>query len=195
MKLTPRNCLWLGLAAMIGLSLLWKWMPAQVSVGRLCDLPTAGFGFAGRDLPLTETEARIYRRAEVVKRFYQAGGQPFILTAVDGAHDRHAVHDPIYCLRGDGWQVVREQIVPVPGGRATLLSLARSGRHTEVVFWFTDRRERHSSAWRAWWLSLLHRVSFGQSGCEPALVLLQPGAAEMPHWASLFARCPFLFEL
>lgn len=195
MKLTSRNWLWIGLGSMIVLSLLWKWMPAQASGGRLSGLPTSGLGFVGRDMPLTDVEAQIYRQAEVVKRFYQAGGQPFILTAVDGAHDRHAVHDPIYCLRGAGWQVVREQVVTVPGGCATRLNLTRSGRNTEVVFWFTDRRVRHSSAWRAWWMSLLHRISFGQSGCEPALVLLQPGDVETPNWDSLFARCPFLFEV
>lgn len=195
MKDTPRHWLWVGLGALVLLSLLWEWIPAQVPARRLDLLPTEGLGFVSRDLPLSETEAQVYRQVETVKRFYQAREQRFLLTAVDGSRNRHAVHDPLYCFRGDGWQVVREQSVAVPGGRAKRLSLARSGRRTEAVFWFTDGRERYASAGRAWWRSLLRRLTFGRSGGEPVLVLLQPASREAPDWGTVFARCPFLFEL
>jgi len=105
------------------------------------------------------------------------------------------VHDPLYCIRGDGWQVVGEQTLVVPGGHARRLTLARSDRRTEVVFWFTDGRERYDSAWRTWRQSLSRRLTFGRSGREPALVLLQPANGETPSWNSVFAQCPFLFEI
>ena len=195
MKLTPRNWLWVGLGLMVLLSLIWNWMPAQLPQGRWKMLPAEGLGFASRELPLNATETKVYRQAETVKRIYQAGGQRFILTVVDGSRNRHAVHDPLYCFRGDGWQVTHEQTVAVPGGQARLLNLARAERRAEVVFWFTDGRERHCSAWRAWWLSLLQRLTLGKYGGAPALVLLQPATPEAPNWNSVFARCPFLFDL
>lgn len=195
MKLTSRHWLWLGLAVVALLSGLWSWRPMDKSAGRLAILPLEGFGFSSRDLPLNQTEIQTYRQAEAIKRLYQTKGQRFILTAVDGSRNRHAVHDPLYCFRGDGWQVLRQQLVTVPGGHAKLLTLTRSGRQTEVVFWFTDGRERHDSAGRVWWLSLCRRVTFGWAGQEPALVLLQPGNGETPAWSGVFAQCPFLFEL
>ena len=195
MKITPRHWLWFGLGIVVLLSLLRNFVPAGEPVRRLSLLPKDGLGFVSHDLPLNQTEVQVYRQVETVKRLYHARGQRFILTVVDGSGDRHAVHDPLYCFRGDGWQVVRQQTVAVPGGRARLLTLERSGRRTEVVFWFTDGRERYASAWRAWWLSVMHRLTFGKSYGEPVLVLLQPASDETPSWSSVFAQCPFLFEI
>ena len=196
MRILSRQWLWVALGVMVLFSLLWSRVPTGRSSVRLQALPLKGFGFVGQDLPLNQTEQQVYREAEAIKRLYLARGQRFILTAIDGARDRHAVHDPLYCFRGDGWQVVRQQTLAVPGGRAKLLTLARSGRQTEVVFWFSDGRERHDSVWRSWWLGLRHRLSLGQAGGhEPSLVLLQPVDNEAPAWNSVFAQCPFLFEI
>ena len=195
MKVTPRQWLWVGLGFMILFSLMWSSVIAGVPSGRLKSTPQQGLGFSSRDLPLNPTESQVYRQAEVLKRLYQIHGQRFILTAVDGARDRHAIHDPLYCFSGDGWQVIRRQTLVVPRGHANLLTLARSGRQTEVVFWFTDSRERYASAWRAWWVSLCRRLTFGQAGHEPALILLQPANDEAPIWSNVFAQCPFLFEI
>lgn len=189
------NWLWIALGATALLCLVWERFPDRATAERFKLLPVQGFGFAGRDLPLNTTETQVYHKAHVVKRLYQAGAERFILTAIDGSRNRHAVHDPLYCFRGAGWQVVREQALAVPGGQAKLLSLTRFGRRTDVVFWFTNGRERQASAGRAWWLSLLHRLTFGKYGSETALVLLQPGGAETPGWSDVFARCPFLFEI
>ena len=128
MKLTSRHWLWLGLAVVALLSGLWSWRPMDKSAGRLAILPLEGFGFSSRDLPLNQTEIQTYRQAEAIKRLYQTKGQRFILTAVDGSRNRHAVHDPLYCFRGDGWQVLRQQLVTVPGGHAKLLTLMMSLR-------------------------------------------------------------------
>ena len=184
----------LDLAPLVLLSLAWRWIPAPGSPDRWKLLPRAGLGFVSREVPLTPVETEVYRHTEAVKRLYQAGTDRFVLTAVDGSRDRHAVHEPLYCFRGDGWQVVSAQTLPVPGGCARRLNLTRAGRHTEVVFWFTDGRERHASAGRAWWRHLLSRLTLGSLGGEPALVLLQPASTEAPVWTRLFARCPFLFE-
>ncbi len=195
MKDTPRNWLWVGLGAAVLLSLLWNWVPRGGSSRNLSRLPLTGLGFVGRNLPLNEIEKQVYGQAETVKRLYLGRRLRFVMTAIDGSRNRHAVHDPLYCFRGGGWQVIREQSLPVPGGQARLLLLDQAGRRSEVVFWFTDGRQRYSSAWRTWWLSLSRRLTFGRSGGEPALVLLQPANEETPDWSSVFAQCPFLFEI
>ena len=189
------NWLWVALAAVVLLSLFWDRVPARGAGNRFGALPASGFQFASRDLPLNEVEKQVYHQAEVVKRLYQVGSQRFVLTAIDASRNRHAVHDPLYCFRGAGWQVARRQTLPVVGGAAELLSLSRADRHTEVVFWFTNARERHTSAGRAWWMSFMSRLSFGKYGDDAALILLQPGDKDAPAWNEVFAQCPFLFEI
>lgn len=152
-------------------------------------------GFSSQDLSLNPAEAQIYRKAESLKRLYQTRKSRFVLTAVDGTHNRHAVHDPLYGFRGDGWQVIARDTIQVPGGRATRLTLEKSGSRTEAVFWFTNGRERCDSAWRAWWMGLCLRVMPQQGSRAPALVLLQGTQGESPAWDNVFAQCPFLFEI
>jgi len=195
MNAKPHRLLWLGLGALIVVSLLWDRLPSSASASRLGGLPQDGFGFASRELPLNDTETQLYRQAATVKRLYQAGGQRFVLTAIDGSRNRHAVHDPLYCFRGDGWQVAGTQDFPVSGGHAKLLKLTRSGLQTEVLFWFTNGKTRQASAWQAWRQSVLRRDTLGRYGNEPVLILLQPATSETPIWSRVFARCPFLFQL
>jgi len=196
MKIKPRlNWLWIALVAMVLVSLMWDRFPGAPVAGRFGSLPTQGFRYVSRDLPLNEVELQVYHHAGVVKRLYQVGSQRFVLTAIDGSRNRHAVHDPLYCFRGAGWQVDRKQDLAVPGGSVQWLSLARSGQRKEVVFWFTNGQERYGSAGRAWWMSLWSRLSFGKCGSDAALVLLQPGEADPPAWNDIFAQCPFLFEI
>jgi hypothetical protein len=195
MKPTHRQLLWIGLGIALLVVLIPDSSPSHEARPRLMTLPEKGLSFTSQDLALNPTEAQVYRKADSVKRLYQTRRARFILTAVDGTHNRHAVHDPLYCFRGDGWDVVQRDTLQVPGGRATRLILARSGHRTEAVFWFTNGRERCDSAWRAWWMGLCRRVMPNSGSHEPALVLLQGIQGESPAWASVFAQCPFLFEL
>jgi hypothetical protein len=195
MKTVARNRLWFGLALVLAISLLWEFMPVWSPDNRLGVLPTSGLGLTSRDLPLNETEAQVYRQARVVKRVYQVTGQQFLLIAIDGSRDRHAVHDPLYCFRGAGWNVRQRLPLQIPGGVASHLLLTRSGQTSEAVFWFSDGRHRHVSVVRAWWQSAWRRLTFGRSGHEPVLIVLQPIAGETVDWNAVLSRCPFLFEI
>ena len=192
---TRFNWLWIALPAMVLIGLLWDQLPAHRSSGRFATLPAQGNGFTSMDLPLNGSETVVYRDAEVVKRIYRSGDQTFILTAIDSSRNRHAVHDPTYCFRGAGWQIVREQSMKVPGGSAKMLSLARSGRQVEVVYWFTNVSEKHISPGHAWWLGMVNRLTFGQCGSSTALVVLQPKEGDTLRWGELLARSPFLFQI
>lgn len=195
MKTNARNLsLWVALIALVLLGILWG-SPGGTPGGRFKALPLTGPGFVGRDLPLDEVERQVYQRAESLKRLYLLDDTRFVLTAIDGTGNRHAVHDPLYCFRGAGWQVASEHAITVPGGEAKWLQLSREGHQTEVVFWFSNAGEHHTSASRAWKLGLWHRLSFGRGGSETALVVLQPGEDASPNWTNLFARFPLAFQL
>ena len=195
MKKTTQRWLWIALGLTVVLSVAWRWLPTGGSAGRLSALPLQGFGYSGRDLPLTPAEVQVYQKADAIKRLYQTRSERFVLTAIDGANNRHAVHDPLYCFRGDGWQVLQQRGLTLPGGQASLLTLGRGDQRAEALFWFTNGRERHTSATRAWLMSLWKKATFGHAGYEPKLVVLQPVTGGTANWDRIFAQCPFLFEI
>lgn len=184
MNTVAKKLLWIGLGLAVVLSVLWSSIPLPDAGKRLSTLPIRGLGFASQEIPLTATEKSIYGEATAVKRVYQFGHRRFILVAIDGTRNRHAVHDPLYCFRGAGWLPASEERFPISGGEACRVRLHRDREEAEALFWFTDGRTRHGSAMRYWWQTTLRRLTFGKSGGEPVLMLLQPAAGEPSAWES-----------
>ena len=195
MKQLLFKTLWAVLIAAVALGLALELRPQRPQGSRLGTLPLQGFGLNGRDLPLSESEASFYRQVRVVKRLYQAGDARFTLLAVDGANDRHVLHDPLYCFRGAGWEVTGNSDVPMPGGQGRRVRLAKGTRSVEAMYWFSDGRQRHTSALRLWWQSVVRRVGLQGDAGTPALLLLQPVAGTTVNWHDLPTRFPQLFTL
>ncbi len=176
------------------LAVVWDRVPLADAQDRVSHIVTAGLGFASREIPLNETEKSIFGAAKVFKRMYRVGREDFVVVIIDGAHNRHAVHDPSYCIRGAGWTITGQRPLPVPGGTATVLSLSKQGEAREAMFWFSDGRERHARVARCWWQMALRRLTFGASGPDPVLVLVQPLATGTANWERLPAQLPTLFD-
>jgi len=193
--MTRRYLIWVALVSAVLIGLLWQWLPLPDASRRLADLPANGPGFTGRDLPLSGAESSVFEGATVLKRLYQVGDRRFLLTVIDGTRRRQAIHDPLYCLRGAGWQVVLDQPTVLPGGSARWIQASRDGVHAEALTWFTDGRLRHGSISRYWWQTTLRRLSLGRSGPEPLLVQLQPVGAGTADWGRLLKEMPDLVRL
>lgn len=194
-KSSGRKILWLALLLVAVGCILWELLPETRETSRLTQLPLKGFGFAGRDVPLTEAEATVFKRAAVLKRLYQVGGDRFVLLAVDSAGDRHAVHDPLYCFRGAGWSVASEVPVGLPGGESKLVRLVNGERSAEALYWMTDGEKRHASVLKAWWQATLRRLGLRPAAQATVLVLLQPLSGGDVHWAETLDRFPELLKL
>lgn len=193
---SPRQ---LSLTIAIALTLtavcVWEFVKLPDASPRLAALPTAGLNYASRELPLTSGEKEIYGPARVVKRLYQVGRQRFVLVAVDGSRNRHAVHDPLYCFRGAGWIVSVAQDQPVPGGSARVVTLSQGPASAQAVYWFSDGRTRHASAPRYWWQTALRRLTLGRSGPEPILVLVHNTTGDSGGLPAALEQIPALFTL
>ncbi|ABB24251.1 exosortase-associated EpsI family protein [Pelodictyon luteolum] len=187
--------LWALLAMAVLFGTAAEWHTPGVSTDRLAALRKNGSLFASRPLPFSPEETAFYGTVRVLKRFYQCWNGAFILIAIDGSANRHAVHDPLYCIKGAGWEITESRRLVVDGGTATLLSLTRKGQQREAVFWFSDGSSRHSSVLRYWLQTTLRRLTFGASGKEPVLLILQSIEHDRPDWQSLLERCLFLFEV
>lgn len=182
--------LWGAIALAVVMGLLWQLFPLPDAGERLAALPERGLMMAAEDLPLTEAEERIYTEARVLKRLVQVRGQRVILTIIDGTQNRHAVHDPLFCFRGAGWDVVDTAAFPVEWGQAQRVSLRKRGETADALYWFTDGRRAFDRSVTYWWRTTLRRISLGASGEEPVLVVLSPANDRPIQWERLLAEWP-----
>ncbi|MSU57144.1 MAG: exosortase-associated EpsI family protein [Pedosphaera sp.] len=190
-----RNLLWLGLAVAVALGLLWQFYPLPDAQDRVRAFPVSGLTFNGQELTYPEYMRGLFGKATVTKRGYEVGGQRVIVWIVDGTRNRHAVHDPLYCLRGDGWQVVSKNSFPVDGGEAQLIRAQKNGREAESLLWYSDGQVRHASAARYWWQATLRRLTLGRAGHEPVLITVQAVGNAPINWRQLADQFRPLFEL
>ncbi len=177
-----RSLAWFGTTLAIACGAIWDFQPRSDRSERLASIPIHAKCFDGQDLSLTDDERAIIGRASIVHRQYRCDTREFILTAIDGSRNRHAVHDPRYCFTGAGWKVIAESELAVPHGRARWLKLSRDDDQLDVLFWLTNGGTRHASFLRYWWQTTLRRLTLGHSGQEPVLVVVQSFGADQPAW-------------
>ena len=87
--------------------------------------------------------------------------------------ERSAVHDPMYCFAGAGYKVISDLPMTVEGGVARCLFISQGGKRSRIVYWFSNGESRHSSILAYWFNTTIRRITFGLSGPEPVLVIVQ----------------------
>ena len=187
--------LWIALCLAIFLGALWQFYPIPSASDRMARLPLYGVAYTGKDIELNSFEEIFFKNVNVVKRVYKIGGQNLFVTALDGTRNRHLVHDPYYCFRGSGWEVVSEKPLQIPGGVASLVNLKNDKESKEAIFWFSNGKEHYSSPLKYWWETVLRRLTLGRSGPEPILILVQPLNDEKVDWSQLAVQFPELFTI
>jgi uncharacterized protein DUF3485 len=158
----------------VALGLLWQFYPLQDAKARLNEFPLAGAGFVGNDVPLNDFEATAFNNVNVLKRIYRINNENYLLTVLDGTHNRHVVHDPYYCFTGSGWEIQKQKEFNLANGTAEELILSRGTKHRTALFWFSDGKSAFRSPLEYWWKATLRRLTFGKSGQEPVLIMVQP---------------------
>lgn len=168
-------------------ALMWEFVPLRSADFRLDRIPESGLGFSSVDIPLSEGEVAVLKGARTLKRVYEFGDQRIWFTCVDGSMNRNAVHDPTYCIRGAGWKIRSELPVQMPSGQAKLIVADRRGETVHLLFWFSDGASNYHSVIRYWFESTLRRITFGLSGEESVLVMVQvpAGSGGGPNWDTI----------
>ncbi|HUR60233.1 MAG TPA: exosortase-associated EpsI family protein [Opitutaceae bacterium] len=166
----------------------WAAFPLASAKDRLQAVAARGPDFTSRDLGLNAAELTILGRVDLVHRVYALMNYEIYATIIDGTKDRHAVHDPRYCFQGAGWRILEERPLPIALGHANLIRAAQGTRRVDLLFWFSDGRTAHTSMTRYWWQTTLRRLTFGRSGPEPVLIVLQSHGAQQPEWPTFAAQ-------
>ena len=109
-------------------------MEALVSLDILND---SNVDFPGRALEISESEQQLLGGAHAEKRLYLIDGEAWVFTMIDGSGNRHAVHDPMYCFVGDGWNVFDKQDASLPRGEGRHVKLNKAEKKLEVLYWFS----------------------------------------------------------
>jgi hypothetical protein len=172
------------LAIMVGS--VWQYFPLAGAETRLVRVPTRGEGFMSCSMPILPEEQKMLGRAVAFRRRYCFINANFAVSVVDATLNRHAAHDPSYCIRGAGWQIVKDEQVAIRGGHARKMSIKRLHQETEILFWFSDGEKRHASFFQYWAQTTLRRLSLGGSGPEPVMIIIQRHGGQPSNWDKFF---------
>jgi hypothetical protein len=160
-------------------ALVWPTLPVASEAERLANLPNSGPGFDSEHVPLSAADIKFLNgaRADIRQIRLHTGGS-LILTVIDGSENRHAVHDPSYCLAGGGWRITDKKRMTTQSGEATWMKMTKDDSTTEAIWFFDDKESQFTSPFTYWARTSARRISLGRSGAEPLLVTLRalPGA-------------------
>ncbi|MCB1136252.1 MAG: exosortase-associated EpsI family protein [Chlamydiia bacterium] len=174
---------------------MWEFFELPTAKNRIAQLPLVKKGYIGREIGLTDSELSFFQGVTVVKRVYNVGNQKCFITILDGTRNRHAVHDPFYCYRGDGWTLLEKVPLKVPGGTAEILRMEKNGVVSESMYWFSNGQTRHASMFLYLWQATIRRLTLGRSGEEPIRITVAPIEGNTLDWNAVVANFPELFEL
>lgn len=170
-----------GVAAAV--ALIWPALPMAGGSGRLAEIPLEGADFRSDPLELTSADKEFLAGASAVKRVLRPNrGAPIMLNVIDGSGNRHAVHDPGYCIAGGGWVVRSRKEMAMSSGVANWISMEKDGQTMEALWFFDDGVRQFGSPLEYWWRASLRRATRGLSGSEPLLVMLRIPPGERADW-------------
>ncbi len=190
--------LFLGIAllAAIFLGCLWQFYPLPNAKARLAKLPMNGENFKGKKVPLVDWEKQVFGKVNLLKRVYEVDGELFFLTAIDGTNNRNVVHDPLYCFKGGGWDIVSRKPFKLGAkGEGMLVHIQKGLQQRDALVWFSDDQLRFYSVYEYWLQTMLRRLTLGRSGSEPVLIMIQPLEARPLDYNKIFKQFPELLNL
>lgn len=173
-------------AAAVLVALIWPLLPLAQDEDRLASLPASGNGFDSVALPLSPADVAFLNGARAaIRRVKLSSGGNLVLTVIDGSGNRHAVHDPSYCLAGGGWKIREKKRVPMPSGEAIWMKMTKGDSTTEAIWFFDNRKSQFISPISYWAKTSARRITLGKSGSEPLLVTLRAQPGEPVDWESI----------
>jgi hypothetical protein len=182
MRRRPKT-IWALCAFFALIALLWPLLPMAEGPDRLAGLPTSGPDFHSKEVALSQADRDFLGAAEATQRLIQLKHSgTLVMTVVDGSHNRHAVHDPTYCLAGAGWEVREKRTVALPAGEATWIAMIKEDEEMEALWFFDDGKEQFTSPASYLIRTSLRRATLGRSGQEPLLVMLKALPGEPVDW-------------
>lgn len=193
MKRIRQLVLWTTFAFFVSLLGYWSRTKPPSAQDRIDSVPNKGLTFKLTRIPWSRNELNTLQEAGGSKWHCQMAGDEIVLVVIDGAQNMHAIHDPAFCFRGAGFDVVRESDVPLSGGVGRQVELKSENEKRELVYWFSDTRTRYHSLLNFRLQTAFSRLNANQR--TPLMILLYGRHRTPDQWASLVDVLPFMEHL
>lgn len=107
-------------------------------------LPVGFDGWTGHAAPPLDPDvARVLAADRYLRRYYTNGEVTVEMDVAYYARPRvgAAMHSPLNCLPGNGWQVISQDTTPMGAGAVTVrrLVVARAGQRIAMTYWFQNK--------------------------------------------------------
>ena len=188
MKKQNKSIFFISLIAALVTVIVWDSFDLESATVRLESLSHQGIGYKSQAVELLDSEKEIFGQLDFNRRFYHTNNGSFIVTLIDGTKDRHAVHDPMYCFTGAGWE--HSEIKNKASYKHIRLTKNKSS--IEVIYYFSNSNEIYSTKQRYLFDCSLRRLSLGWSGKEPILVVIQSIENQSLNWHDIIKVLPEL---
>lgn len=185
--------LWSTLVLFSAFLAAWGLTTPPSAQGRIDAVPAAGLAFSLERLPWSPSELATLQDAGGAKWRCRTATDDLVLIAIDGARNLHAVHDPVFCSRGAGFQVAAESEILLPGGTGKQLRLQNGSETRELVYWFSNGESRYHSLLRFRTDTARARLHLGSEA--PLMILLYGPARTPQEWADIVDVLPFMQQL
>jgi hypothetical protein len=184
--------LWIVLALSVVVAMVWQYGPLKNAEDRITPVLSQ---LKGKEIPLSPFEGDFFKGVYLKKISVPTPHQLLAVFLIDATENRHVVHDPLYCYAGAGWKVTSSVELKIGKGVAKQVFIERDSVKKEFVYWFSDGKRAYHSFWLYWTASFLRRLSFGLSGSEPVLIMIDPQGKGPFDWEEIFASVSPLFAL
>ena len=187
---------WVSFIGLLGAILVYAIVPVANARDRLEFIPSESHSFNSVEIPFTQEEKDFLRDAHAIKRLYSlSDGNTLMMLVVDGAEDRHVVHNPVFCIKGAGDEILSEESMPLVKGSGSKLKIKTDSGFQEMAYWYSTLNRRHSSFANLLWDNVLNRLSFGTATNAPVMVVLYSSSNKSINWNRVPDQLPFLMSL
>ena len=127
-------------------------------------------GIRSRELPISSNTRERVGDIQVLRKLYEVDQRPILVTVMSSSGAGKNLHDPTRCLLGEGWTVLKQSTISLPGGDAKSLRVNRGDQVWELITWFQSGKQKEKSM--AWFKlqSILHKLTAGKAG-EPLIMV------------------------
>ncbi|MEM6823109.1 MAG: exosortase-associated EpsI family protein [Verrucomicrobiota bacterium] len=165
--------LWAILIIAIVISTVAPFVQVKGQIALNGELPFKAPLVVGRLIPLEPIEQKMFSGAFVEKRLYQVAGAPVVVTLATAKTNRNAIHDPLFCYRGAGWNIIQESDVSTQEGKLRIVELLKEETRTSIAYWYSNGEIQYTSPIFYWFQTFLRRLTLGKASDEPWLIFVQ----------------------